>query len=124
MSRLALVVAAVAALALLWLRLRSRSVRSGDSLRDFLRHFDAGDVPADLALAVFHRLQAWRADSGGGRVAADDPLSSYGLAPEDVPAAAARLAAECGRRLGPFDAASLRRVEDLVLLLARSPEAA
>ena len=65
--------------------------RRGASLGAFLHTFDGAGVPDDVALAIHHQLERWMADSGRAfSVGARDPLSTYGIAPDDVSAVSSR----------------------------------
>ncbi len=121
-TSLAVVVCVVAALAVLWTRMRPGRRRRGTSLAEFLRAFDATGVPDDVALAIHHHLEHWMADAGRSfSVGARDALSIYGIAPEDVDDTLGLLLAKCGRRAGDGPRPPLHTVEDLVRYVASCP---
>lgn len=125
-TSLALVVGLVAILAILWTRLRRPRRRRGAALAPFLRHFDAQQIPDDVALAVFHQLEHWMEHSQRGfGVAPRDDLAVYGIGAEDLDETLDLLLTACQRRRDP-DAprAPLATVEDLVRYLASCPPAA
>lgn len=119
---------AILALALVWTRLRAaQRRRPASALPAFLRHFEAKGVPVELAAAAFHQLQRWmQAQDRRFAVRPDQDLRAvYGIVPEELGPALARLAAECDRRFDPVSAPppeALRTVDDLVRALARCPE--
>lgn len=124
-ASLALALAVVAALAVLWTTLQGRrtSRARGASPAAFLRHFDALGIPDDIALSIYHHLERWMADSRGSiAIGPRDDLRAYGIDPEDLADALALLLASCGRRAGT-DAARPRiaSVEDLVRYVASCP---
>jgi hypothetical protein len=120
-SALAAVVVLVAALLLLWRRLRARP-RRVDALGPFLRHFDERDVPTDVSLAIFHHLQRWMSDSQRGYpVRSNDPLDIYGITADDVDDTLSLLLTECGRRRTGGSRPPIATVEDLVLHVAACP---
>ncbi|MGH0028272.1 MAG: hypothetical protein ACQGVC_00650 [Myxococcota bacterium] len=113
-------------LAVVLVRLRARARRRpASTLPAFLRHFEAQGVPVEVAASVFRQLQRWmEAQDRHYPVRPDQDLAGvYGLVPEEVEGALARLAGECGRRFDP-DAPRppLASVADLVTALARCPE--
>lgn len=121
-TSLAVILCIVAALAALWIRMRPGRGRRGASLGAFLHTFDGAGVPDDVALAIHHQLERWMADSGRTfSVGARDPLSTYGIAPDDVDETLALLLARCGRRARAEPRPPLHTVEDLVRHVASCP---
>jgi hypothetical protein len=123
---LARAVGVIALLAILWTRLRRTRGRRGAALAPFLRHFDAQQIPDDVALAIYHHLEHWMEDSQRGfAVAPRDDLSIYGIGAEDVDETLDLLLAACGRRRDEnAPRGALATVEDLVRYVASCPPAA
>jgi len=121
-ASLTLAIGIVVLLAVLWTRLRRPRVQRGAALAPFLRHFDALQIPDDLALTIYHHLERWMEDSGRGfPVGPRDDLSVYGISAEDVDDALALLLAACGRQQTKTPRGDLITVEDLVRHIANSP---
>jgi hypothetical protein len=122
-SILATVVGLVAAMLLLWRRIRARPGSGrGDSLGPFLRHFDERGIPTDVSLAIFHHLQRWMSDSQRGfPVRPGDDLVIYGISAEDVDDTLALLLSECGRHPAAAPRPPIASVDDLVLHVADCP---
>lgn len=119
--------AAILLLGFVLVRLRRAGQRRpASALPPFLRHFEAKGIPAEVSATVFRQLQHWmQAQDRHFAVRPDQRLDTvYGLLPEELDAALARMAAECGLRFHP-DAPRppLETVSDLVTALARCPEA-
>jgi len=121
-ASLTLAIGIVVILAVLWTRLRRPRVQRGAALAPFLRHFDALQIPDDLALTVYHHLERWMEDSGRGfPVGPRDDLSVYGISAEDVDDALALLLAACGRRDTNSPRGPLVTIEDLLRHIASCP---
>ena len=104
---------------------RARGARPQSALGPFLRHFEAENVPVEVAATVFRQLQRWmEAQDQRFVVRPDQDLAAvYGLVPEELDVALQRMATECGRRFDPTATrAPLATVRDLVLALSRCPE--
>ena len=119
-ASLAIAVAAVLALAAVWRWVAGRRRADGASLASFLRHFDALHVPDEVALRVHHHLEQWMADAGQAfPVGPRDPLSRYGIGPEDVDEALDLLLGASGSSAGSARGRPpIETVEDLVRCVA------